>query len=609
MDTIILRTELLASFQALQDRFKNTLAWAQGRESEFGRLRQRFVTHMSEHLDRARREMPEGSPIHDQVIGFIGVMEATQDEWDAKVLGREKGVTFESTFGDSLLVFVNGKVKSGKSSLGNYMAWGNTDPTPALKDGMSAEQVPEYFSGERTGVRGGDVDGEAASQCEFRVDGVEATSSIQAFTLPGLTWADSPGLHSANRENGELARRYVEHADLILYTMKSDSPGRESDLAEISGLFRKEKHALLLLTGSDTTDDEVLDDQSIVTTVVMKDAADREKQRSYVRGALEKFCGAEVAANVHILSISAHYAQLHPDDPVRFADSGIGELFATLYRVAQDEGVALKARTPLTNLRHFLEGCRADLQPYQALLAGFRDPLRELRRDSDKRLGTVVHEAQRELQGFIEDYFETIEAGREAGDRQAGLAAFQQALDGQFREIASRHLASVFEDIVSGFATAVHDTYQSSEFVRLPDFELQKVTEKIPQVRNGTRKRNSLFGSILGGAIGLLGGLPGVAAGMSIGGALGGATGDSATTTYREIEVTVGDNLQQIRLQALRDGQQALDRQVRSAAAELWHSVERDVEQLLGRLEGEVKRFDTDLQELLQVVKQKLENA
>lgn len=163
---------------------------------------------------------------------------------------------------------------------------------------------------------------------------------------------------------------------------------------------------------------------------------------------------------------------------------------------------------------------------------------------------------------------------------------------------------------MSGFATAVQDTYQSSELVRLPDFELQKVTEKIPHVRSGTRKRNSLIGSLAGGALGLLlGGPGGAAAGMALGGSLGGATGDSVSTVYREIELTVGDNLQQIRLQALRDGQQALDRQIRAGAAALWQSIEHDVEQLLGRLEGEVRRFDTDLQELLQVVKQQQENA
>lgn len=603
MQNTILRTDLLASFQDLQDQFNDTLAWAQAREHEFDSLRQRFLTAFQAHLDRARQQTPETSPIHDQVLGFIDLMKATGNEWDARVRGRESGVNFQSRFGDSLLVFVNGKVKSGKSSLGNYMAWGHSDPAADLKEGVPAALTPRYFYQDHVKVAGGDAKEEAVDKSEFRVDAIEATSSIQGFSLPGLTWADSPGLHSTNRENGDLAKRYVEHADLILYTMKSDSPGRESDLAEISGLFSKDKRVLLLLTGSDTTDDEVLDDgETIVTTVVMKSVADREKQRAYVREALEKICGAELAAGVEILSISSRYAQLHADDPVRFADSGMSELFDTLRRIAREDGVALKARTPLANLCHFLEACRADLDPYQALLAGFREPLQALRRHSDRRLGTVVHAAQRELQVFIDGFFERIEARRESGDPRAELVAFQQALDGQFREITHAHLATVFEEIMSGFADAVQDTYQSSTLVRLPDFDLQKVIEKIPQVRSGTRKRNSVIGSLLGGALGLLAGPAGVLAGAAIGGKLGSATGDSASTTYREIEVTVGDNLQQIRMQALRDGQLAIEGQIRNGATVLWQSIERDVERLLGSLAGEVQGFELELRQLLRTV-------
>ena len=38
-----------------------------------------------------------------------------------------------------------------------------------------------------------------------------------------------------------LAREYLDHADLILYTMKSDAPGRASDLTEIRDLIHNDK--------------------------------------------------------------------------------------------------------------------------------------------------------------------------------------------------------------------------------------------------------------------------------------------------------------------------------------------------------------------------------
>ena len=69
----------------------------------------------------------------------------------------------------------------------------------------------------------------------------------------------------------QLARDYVEHADLILYTMKSDAPGRETDLAEIRELFHKDKKTVLLLTGSDTTEEDEDENEQIIQVLVMKD--------------------------------------------------------------------------------------------------------------------------------------------------------------------------------------------------------------------------------------------------------------------------------------------------------------------------------------------------
>lgn len=603
------RTELLASFAELEGKFSDSLGWAKVQEQAFEDLRQSFMATIEQQLKRAAGQLPKAHPAHGQITAFIELMRSTKDEWNAKVAGREKGVRFQEDFDDSLLVFVNGKVKSGKSSFGNYMAWGHTDPTAALKQQVDSAYVPEFFSHEKTGVQGGDEAGEARSRREFRVGAIEATSTIQGFRLPGLTWVDSPGLHSMNAENGELAKAYVGHADLILYTMKSDAPGRESDMSEIQQLVGKEKKIVLLLTGSDDVEEDVAPDGlSLVQKVVMKDAARSGRQVDYVRKALEDACGAELAAGIDIVPVSARYAQLHAGDEARLAESGVGALFGTLHRIASSEGVRIKQRTPIVNLHHFLKACHADLAPYEALIAGFRQPLHEAKGRADKRLNTIVHAAQGELQGFIDQYFERLEAGRHEAGLGAQLAAFRKDLNAQMQEIATTHLAAVFEDMMSGFATAIADSYQDSGLLRLPDFEVKKVTEQIPRVKSGTRGRNSVIGSALLGTLGFfLGGPAGAGIGASIGGALGGASGDSASTSFSEIEVTVGDNLQEIRLQALRQAQQALDTGIRDAAGALWRSVEQEVDGLLDALAATIGQFDTRLQALVAVIEQKQE--
>lgn len=602
MDKHVSREGLLESFELLQAGFNKSLNTAKGQELDFEAMRQKFMERLSVHLTDARKNLPDSNPLKLQVLGFVDVMEKTKAEWDTKVAGREKGVKFRKDFEDSLLVFVNGKVKSGKSSLGNYMAWGHTDPDDELKRQVAPRLVPRYFSHEKTDVDGGDAENEAQQRCEFRVGATEATSSIQGFKLPGLTWVDSPGLHSVKAENEKLARDYVEHADLILYTMKSDSPGRESDLAEIRLLLGKEKKVLLLLTGSDDIEEDYDDEADcVVQTVVMKDTQRREKQRTYVREALEKSCGPDNVGNIEIVSFSARYAHLNADNSAAFSESGMGLLCETLHRIAQSDGVRIKQRTPLANMRTFLQSCHDGLRPYSDLVSGFKQPLEDLKQQADKKLNTHIRSGQAELSAHIDDFFNSLSSQRD-DESQVGtqLTAFQASLNEKYKEIASDKLGQIFEDIMVGFQSAIKRAYSSSGLVKLPEFKLEKVEEQIPVVRSGTKKRNSLLGTVVGGVAGFVVGGPGGALlGASLGGGAGSATGRSAGVNYRSINITVGDNLQEIRQQAIRSSEKMFEEQVRKSAGSLWSSIDQDVERLLGKLRHEIAEFESQLVRML----------
>ena len=198
------REALLTSFGALETQFTSSLKNAQALEKAFDASRAKLVQAISSHLQNAQKSLPEDNPLQAPLSNFVASMAQTSREWDAKVAGRQKGVEFRRGFEDSLLVFLSGKVKSGKSSLGNYMAWGHTDPTDDVKRQTPPERQPKYQSHAKVDVEGGDRPKEAEKKREFRVGATEATSSIQSFSLPGLTWVDSPGLHSLKEENGNL---------------------------------------------------------------------------------------------------------------------------------------------------------------------------------------------------------------------------------------------------------------------------------------------------------------------------------------------------------------------------------------------------------------------
>lgn len=595
------REQLLASFHHLQHQFDNSLQFARDLEAEFDRGRLQFVEQMSHALQGARQRLSGRHPLQEQLLSFIDVMEATRAEWDNKVAGREKGVRFRASFEDSLLVFVNGKVKSGKSSLGNYMAWGNTDPDDELKASVPAESAPRFLSHARVQVDGGDANNEAERRREFRVGALEATSSIQSFALPGMTWIDSPGMHSQSIENEKLAREYVDHADLILYTMKSDSPGRASDMDEIRLLLRKGKRMLLLLTGSDDLEEEFDDNEdTLVQVVVMKDQERRAQQRNYVLGELQKSFTADQLKDLSIVSFSARYAQLYAGDASAFRDSGMGELCDTLHAMCHSDGVSMKRQTPLVNLANFLDNCRTDLQPYQALLDGFQVPLQALKANADKQLRGYLQQGKGELSAFINEFFDQGDALRaQAGGVDMAVSKFQQSLNSRCQEIANEQLAKVFEEVMAGFKAAVQEAYSNSELVRLPGFMLDTVTEQIPTVQKATRGRNSAIGSLLGGVVGfLLGGPAGAGIGAGIGGAAGGAFGREAGRAHYDIEVTVGDNWLEIRRTAIDGSHAALERRVQEGYASLWLSMQYEVDQILAALSDEIAAFDRALQSL-----------
>ncbi len=168
------REALLASFGNLETKFTSSLKKAQALEQAFDDSRAKLVQAISSHLHNAQESMPKANPLQTPLSNFVATMEKTSREWDAKVAGRQKGVKFRQGFEDSLLVFVSGKVKSGKSSLGNYIAWGHTDPTDETKRQTPPERYPKYKSHAKVDVKGGDSLKEAEKRCEFRVGATEA---------------------------------------------------------------------------------------------------------------------------------------------------------------------------------------------------------------------------------------------------------------------------------------------------------------------------------------------------------------------------------------------------------------------------------------------------
>lgn len=631
----ISRPELLNIFEKLQKKFDTSLSFSQKQDKQFKESCKNFQIKMSQYLDESSKDISKENPLFNQMEIFREILEETNKDWHKRIEKQDTGVHFRAGFNDSLLVFVYGKVKSGKSSLGNYMAWGHTDPTDELKKEIALQ--PEYFSGKKTNVKSGDAEKEAENKKEFRVGATEATSSIQGFSLAGLTWIDSPGLHSISKENGDLAKDYVEHADLILYTMKSDAPGRGSDVDEILELYCTDKKILLLLTGSDTTNikgrykDEA---GKLIIPTIMKNQETRLTQQEYVRSALADRCKqlavstfqeelkglenlrkmskedflklGERINNIKILSFSARYAQENQENVENFSDGGMGQLFASLGKIASEDGVRLKLQTPISNFSLVLTSFMGDLEKYKKLIVDFGRPIEKIQKDIPIQINQQKVLIQRELDIELDRSFDNLTQYRDdAMQMNQAIKKIADNLSNKQNQLIIQAQSMILEQIMNEFGSTMITAIESNTLLNLPEFEIKQRTERIvDSINQGTRRTNSGKGALLGGAIGagvgfLFGGPAGAAAGASLGSAaggyVGGKTGDDASNNYRDITLNVGDNLPQIRQQFAERVKNSIQTQMTNFEESVLEYALNSASNLVSQLQAEIKDLKCQL--------------
>ncbi|WJM96870.1 dynamin family protein [Pseudomonas defluvii] len=538
----VTRDELMQVFEHLQGQFssqKQSLAHAQQR---FDSLRTGFAQMMRQQTESMACAVSDKNPLKG---GATQMAQRLMDQfrvWEERAKVRAKGAEFRERYNDSLLVFVYGKVKSGKSSLGNYVAWGHSEPSAQLK-GL-ATLKPTYFSHDRTDVASGDKEGEACSSKQFRVGATEATSSIQGFQLPGFTWVDSPGLHSTNSVNGDLARKYVDQADLILYTMNSQAPGRQSDMSEVRSLLDGKRKLMILLTGSDITEEDEDDDGQLVTEVLMKPEATQQRQIQEVTGNLEAM-HKDAAKNVCILPISTRFAERHPS---HLQESGLGTLFQTLRTLSQQEGIRLKLTTPLNNLRNAIGETCDDLSLIKELTETFEQQIQAQEQAVERELRTLSQKGVTEMRSYVNQLFN----GSRPGDAQAQLRERLTKVLGQLTGEAMKSIGESQQN-------ALQRAFDTSRLGAIPEYrEVTVEKEYISGTRSSTKTAWGAGGAIIGGVIGfMVGGPPGAAAGASLGSAAS-MIGRGAEAIRAKHNVVVGDNLEEQRQVAIEQYANAL---------------------------------------------------
>lgn len=599
------RTDFLHSFSALEQSFEDSLEQAKSLDQQFEGALQSFEGNVNHHIQKAKQVISgENDLLGTQLNAFIDTLTATNSAWREKLAAKDKGLAFRKNFSDSLLVFVYGKVKSGKSSLGNYIAWGQTDNLQEAQQSVPEALQPQYFSHDRSNVNDGDSEREAEINRSFRVGATEATSSIQGFKLPGLTWVDSPGLHSANEDNERLAKEYIDHADLILYTTTSQSPGRASDMEEIDELFNKNKKLVVLITGSDTEaeKDIILDEYGHISQVdsetVMKPAIDRQMQQDYIRQELAQLKNHNYP---EIISISARYAENHPNDREAMKESGISELFEILTNISQAEGVQIKRNTPLNNFKGFIQSCEAELTPYRGLLERFKQNLNKMDQRLQNTIETHTFSAQNELQARIKADFQNLSVASHSPQMlNEAIREQQKRWNNALNEITQQTMQALFSEVMADFKAGVVASWEGAN-IELPNYDVEKVKKTIPTgYTKGTKRSRGGWGSLIGAGVGaIFGGAVGAAIGGTVGGTIGSMTGKSASIETREIDVVIGDNLVEIEHNALTMYTEALQNFMQQEAHKIQRNFINNGQTFIDNMAKELEVIEQRLQQLI----------
>ena len=564
----MLRQELLDSMSTLQGKFDSALSDAENYSDRFVSLTEDFKASASNLLQELSASVAsdDGQSEEEVESSLVATLNQVQqsfiklvNDWQSAVEKQSKSVEFRKQMQDSLLVYVYGKLKAGKSPLSNYIAWGSTNPDAEYQkkyEQANAKLVPQYVAFEHNAIKNGDAFNEAVKLRKFRVAATEATSTIQAFKLPGLTWVDSPGLHSTNKVNEELAKKYVANSDLILYLTTSASPARESDLKELLSLAQARKEMLILVSGSDLLYMDEDADGNIVQEYHMKPQATRDEQKEYVISSVNQVLtenNLAPLAQERFHNISAFYAERHPNEQDAIVDSGLSRLFTELHDIAQKDGVRLKQNAPLQNYLSFLNDCRSSdfaaiQQQLKLCLKRLEEQKFEVKREANLTRNRLIEHAKLS----IDKIFDELRQYRDQDNEEENINRELPCLLNQAIQAISADISKEINRIISKVANnvAVQDIKLSTSLNGVSTFKAEMAVHQITHYESGSSGGwFSKIAGAVGGAIagtfvgGPIGTIVGAGTGYAAGSKLGSKSGSISRDT---ITVKAGDNFSQI---------------------------------------------------------------
>lgn len=408
-------------------------------------------------------------------------------------------------FQDRPIIFVFGKVNSGKSTFMNF-----------LVDEL------ERVGAETKGFVVTD-DGVKSATARFETGVTETTNRIQGVEIDRcLALIDSPGLHSVTDANEELTKRYTDSTDAILWLSPSTSPGQVQELNDLNAELERKKPLQPVITKSDriieTWCEELRRERR------NKPACDRKAQEADVRErarqlGLARKMEMEIRPVVSISTMA--YSESNRSD-ADWEEAGLGTLFERLTKIVDDARRYKVEEKASQVVRNYI-----DNEVLGELNCSVVPRIKELTDESERRIASL----ERSKPGLVAEVKASAMAAFERivddhrGDQDVGAISckFDAAINDGIATVAQRELNEYVRDLAEILVSVKNLVSVSSD--ELGTFD--EVYEEVEQIKG--RAAQSISGSIGGIGGGIAGGaalgsvFPGV--GTVIGGVIGGILG------------------------------------------------------------------------------------
>ncbi len=520
-----------------------------------------------------------------------------------ELLKKEK---FRSDLENHFIIIIFGKVKAGKSSLGNFIA-----------KHKLPEQKVEFFKYDEAGKKQDIKKLEEIDDDSFDTNNLECTVEIQGFKLDDMAWIDTPGLGSMVKENGDLAKEYIQSADYIIYPTSSDSPLQQDEKAQLEELFLQNKKVTICITKSD----EKIEDEcecgseegcescveGLVELLQNKSTENRTKQESYVNKEIVQLIkGSQEVVLGDIYSISTHVANkaLEINDEILFEESNIPKFYELITEVVKDKAKKLKSETPYSGLKSFIDNDIIGQNNQQNSISSIKKALQELDTKISENLerfqilqANANADLESEVESVIAEYYSKI-------DKENSKEIFAK-IDAELNEKVAKVIQSNIYEIFSDFDTTLKNL--STSFGS-SGFEIDDIYQDFVYT---TKEKNKKIGSGALGTLATIGAgillasnpvgwitLGGTAIAGIAGGYVGGKIGEATGSTCTE-KVKVGDNKEEViqkfksmRLEYYEDYAKKIYQQMQDTFF-------RPLQQTSNAINLDIEKFERDLRNIL----------